>query len=262
MGQGARGGSTARPRGPDAAEEPQEEGLGPIVGRVAGGDEARAAPPARPPSATSRASRARACTFGPGRDRRPGATSNATPERARPRPAPASSSAARLVAQPVIDAMGDHLVPDPRAQPGEHVEQRRRVRPARAGAQHEVAALEQPLVADRGARRGAAATAGASGLRVTGARTPCRRSPRSRPSSVGSRCISCGKPSEQRSPSGSNEAQSSRRTPGGSDGPRRGGARRRACIMPGALGAGLRRSSAPSSRRGWSAGTARRSRCA
>ncbi len=54
----------------------------------------------------------------------------------------------RARAQAVIDAVRHHRVPDLLAQEGERVQERGRVRPARAGAEHDVAAAEEALVAD------------------------------------------------------------------------------------------------------------------
>jgi hypothetical protein len=50
-------------------------------------------------------------------------------------------------AQAVIDAVRDDLVPDALAEQREHVEERRRVGPAGAGAKHDLTAGEEPLVA-------------------------------------------------------------------------------------------------------------------
>lgn len=82
----------------------------------------------------------------------------------------------RLRSEAVIDAMGDQPVTDALAEQGKDMEKRRRVRPAGAGAEHDIAAPKERLVTDdalaaakqRGRVRSPGPRPGALSLRVSG----------------------------------------------------------------------------------------------
>ena len=128
-----------------AAEQAQEPRFGAIVGGVAGGDGGRARRcrrcceglEARDPCSLLEVSAGRDLELRD-RERDRDSRGDLLGE---------SELGGGFGAQAVIDAMRDDLVPDALAEEREHVEERRRVGPAGAGAKHDLAAGEEPLVA-------------------------------------------------------------------------------------------------------------------
>ena len=146
-----------------AAEEAEQQRLGAIVGGVARRDRRARPPPRRRARAPRGGRRAR----GPAGSRRarpsPRVTAKGTPSGSASRAGDVELGGGAWRAGRDRRRAPAAACPSRLAQEGEHVQERRRVGPARAGAEHDVARGRTGARRGRGARRGEGARAGASG---------------------------------------------------------------------------------------------------
>jgi hypothetical protein len=182
------------------AEQAEEEGLGAVVGGVAGRDDLRMR------LRRSVAKGLEAGCAGSGLEVRARPDLNPGDREGHPfclRHLPRELELrGRLRSEAVIDPVGDKLVPDPLPQQGKDVEQRGRVRSAGASAEHHIASTEERLVADRPLaapeqRRRVGSPRGPLPARRTGrlayqSSNALQKTTSSRPSRLGSRCGSFG----------------------------------------------------------------------